>query len=877
MPARTHASTSPTTTNKENMGGSPTRDVKGKGRARDDDDAADEDDLYAENGEDEQDASNGAGEGDEADEDAEEEDDDESKMEKQRVIRAEYRKLQSTTDDLRGDLQNTSVHDLADKVSSANVLFKRVDRPSEAVLDSKVLIATSEAGALKARQLKIDADAFDTDEFIARLVKFMGGQANARDARRKRTRGKRAAENDEDELDDDDEAEFDRPMKWIKVGRVLAAQSRRAAPFDFMYGPLAIEVKEKKARTQRAKNQIDEAEKMRPEELQADDVAKNENETGKVTAKIAKRLQEVAGDRGIPFLEFIINPHSFAQSVENAFFFSFLVREQKAAIEVDEDESSPTYGDTIAFLVDPETAASTAAQSAKKVQIVLELTQDVWKARRDSLHPYDDPEAIEAYEIDEPVIPHREAFVAPTATGKKWPPTILDYHSDCPTFALSVSPLSNSSPSSLRLAVGSYNETRTSAPPSSSSSSNGAAGGAGLSNNFTVASLDPAYLDLEDASDSDSETAYRSRTTRQRVSGGSAYRAVARAPLLYPPSAVQFAPAKLSSSLGGSGGGVGSGGEQREVLATTSECLRLWDLVTEQEDGAAGRSASGYVGGGAVPTRNRLVSRATLQNSKAEFSAPLTSFSWSMLQPIHIVTSSIDTTCTVWDISTGVPVTQLIAHDREVYDVEWSPQSPEIFASVGADGSVRMFDLRSLEHSTILYEAAPALPSSSSSKHNGGSSSTSPPSTTATPPPLLRLAFSPTSPTYLAVIHAESNDVQILDTRSPGQPAFEVKGHRAPVNGLAWGGATMMGGAGETSGPGWLATVSDDATLLLWDLSPFQPHAQQSTRSAPQQPKRVSTPSLAYTAPSEINAVAWGGGGEWVTIGCGRVVRSVRC
>lgn len=33
------------------------------------------------------------------------------------------------------------------------------------------------------------------------------------------------------------------------------------------YGPLAIEVKEKKARTQRAKNQIDEAEKMRPEEV----------------------------------------------------------------------------------------------------------------------------------------------------------------------------------------------------------------------------------------------------------------------------------------------------------------------------------------------------------------------------------------------------------------------------------------------------------------------------------------------------------------------------------------------------------------------------------------------------------------------------------
>lgn len=30
----------------------------------------------------------------------------------------------------------------------------------------------------------------------------------------------------------------------------------------------------------------------------------------------------------------------------------------------------------------------------------------------------------------------------------------------------------------------------------------------------------------------------------------------------------------------------------------------------------------------------------------------------------------------------------------------------DMFASVGADGSVRMFDLRHLEHSTIIYEAS---------------------------------------------------------------------------------------------------------------------------------------------------------------------------
>jgi len=58
------------------------------------------------------------------------------------------------------------------------------------------------------------------------------------------------------------------------------------------------------------------------------------------------------------------------------------------------------------------------------------------------------------------------------------------------------------------------------------------------------------------------------------------------------------------------------------------------------------------------------------------------------------VTSSIDTTCTVWNVETKQAKTQLIAHDKEVYDVAFYTGSTDIFASVGADGSVRMFDLR---------------------------------------------------------------------------------------------------------------------------------------------------------------------------------------
>ncbi len=141
-----------------------------------------------------------------------------------------------------------------------------------------------------------------------------------------------------------------------------------------------------------------------------------------------------------------------------------------------------------------------------------------------------------------------------------------------------------------------------------------------------------------------------------------------------------------------------------------------------------------------------------------------------------IVTSSIDTTCTVWNIETASAVTQLIAHDREVYDVAWLPSSTDIFVSVGADGSLRAFDLRSLEHSTILYETPTSKPASAAaiSAAAAGRPATA---------PLLRIAFNS------ATFNIDSCDIQILDMRSPGQPVMELKAHKAAVNALGWGSA----------------------------------------------------------------------------------------
>ena len=67
-----------------------------------------------------------------------------------------------------------------------------------------------------------------------------------------------------------------------------------------------------------------------------------------------------------------------------------------------------------------------------------------------------------------------------------------------------------------------------------------------------------------------------------------------------------------------------------------------------------------------------------------------------------LVTASIDTTCTIWDLNKNTIRTQLIAHDKEVFDIAFSHN--------GADGSIILFDLRSLDHSTIIYETKDQSP-----------------------------------------------------------------------------------------------------------------------------------------------------------------------
>ncbi|KIW71873.1 hypothetical protein PV04_00102 [Phialophora macrospora] len=298
-----------------------------------------------------------------------------------------------------------------------------------------------------------------------------------------------------------------------------------------------------------------------------------------------------------------------------------------------------------------------------------------------------------------------------------------------------------------------------------------------------------------------------------------------------------------------------------DLLATSGDHLRLWSLPNDQhsyQTNSITRSASTK-----TPPLQKLSPLALLSNSKSpEHTAPITSLDWNVVQPSLIITSSIDTTCTIWDIPTLTAKTQLIAHDKEVYDVRFCANSVDVFVSCGADGSVRMFDLRSLEHSTIIYEPSEKQQQqeknsqldalSSSPTRTSGSGG---PSALPFPPPLLRIAASPHDAHLLATFSQDSSLIRVLDVRQPGQALLELKGHGASVNCIDW----------SNTQRGLLASGADDCCVLLWDLMGSSASTgaaaggvgQGATAGQVQGQGQERGPSAAWDCKFEVSNLSW--------------------
>ena len=141
-----------------------------------------------------------------------------------------------------------------------------------------------------------------------------------------------------------------------------------------------------------------------------------------------------------------------------------------------------------------------------------------------------------------------------------------------------------------------------------------------------------------------------------------------------------------------------------DLLATSGDYLRVWRAGMQLEPNSFKKHLLLFFFFFSIVGEPETRQECLLNNNKnSDFCAPLTSFDWNEVDPNLLGTSSIDTTCTIWGLETGQVLgrvnmvsghvkTQLIAHDKEVYDIAFSKAGGgrDMFASVGADGKKRL-------------------------------------------------------------------------------------------------------------------------------------------------------------------------------------------
>lgn len=261
---------------------------------------------------------------------------------------------------------------LHDAILKADLLTKQVRQTTEATIDSRLLVSTTDLSYRKTLRLTQGSlsQGIDVDEFVSKCITYMRQGRGIQDdngpglssTQRQRRRPTRGGEEEDDDIGDDGDM-----MNWPHLGRFAALPYiRRPALPGFLLGPLSVEKKARKITKRSAPFRPNNLTETRPEVLNVEDLAKRENDLTAICGKILQQLntlqadlQEAVADLldddmddkerdtimhkhglrstgGIDLMRFVVNPKSFGQTVENMFYVSFLIRDGRVEIDFDE-------------------------------------------------------------------------------------------------------------------------------------------------------------------------------------------------------------------------------------------------------------------------------------------------------------------------------------------------------------------------------------------------------------------------------------------------------------------------------------------------------------------------------------------------------------
>jgi hypothetical protein len=296
-------------------------------------------------------------------------------IEVRRQLRRDMRGLQKELTDGRAELLDPNNNTgLADIIERANNFAGQVKQTSDATIDSRLLVQAAEFSYKRTLALVSGdtAQGIDVDDYISKVKTYMRGNAifEHDGEALSGTQRRRRANDVEDEEDVDGDM-----LDWEYLGRNACIKyTLRPSLPGFLLGPLSVEKRAKRAVTRKAAFRPNSIKETRPEVVELDQIEKRENANlAGLCVQIAERLETVVDeameavdaqvsddtpqaeadavldrygisrDCGFALFKFVINPNSFGQTVENLFYTSFLIKDGKFGISMD-DRGLPYLG-----------------------------------------------------------------------------------------------------------------------------------------------------------------------------------------------------------------------------------------------------------------------------------------------------------------------------------------------------------------------------------------------------------------------------------------------------------------------------------------------------------------------------------------------------
>eukprot|EP00268_Persea_americana_P053952 TRINITY_DN6148_c0_g1_i2.p1 TRINITY_DN6148_c0_g1~~TRINITY_DN6148_c0_g1_i2.p1 ORF type:complete len:362 (-),score=84.67 TRINITY_DN6148_c0_g1_i2:167-1252(-) len=280
-----------------------------------------------------------------------------------RVLRSRYLAVKNLINDEKDDISKVDSDKFGSIIGEVESLHQFVQRPREQVADAEALLDI--ANTLVVSVKSQGNEGLTPSDFITSLLKNYGQQYGA------------GAGESSGNL-----------ISWKDVGLAVSCIFRKDSGCCTMVGPMNNELKQRRAAVQRKRARP--TERTCPEEV--DDAGTEEKtDTDKNMSTMFEILRR---KRRVKLEALVLNRKSFAQTVENLFALSFLVKDGRAEIAVND------HGH---HLISPRNAPAANAVTSGDVSynhFVFRFDFKDWKLMSDS--------AVDGEEL----MPHRNALIS---------------------------------------------------------------------------------------------------------------------------------------------------------------------------------------------------------------------------------------------------------------------------------------------------------------------------------------------------------------------------------------------------------------------------------------------------------------------------------